>query len=199
MDISVELFKLGETYQSEDMGVHATKMLSKYLDHILWDTCWINSNFQGAEARFQNRTDFPRLFCNTVVNAFDKERPAKRAQGILADFAFAARMHLFNNKAFVAFITDKVVPEFGNLVLTALLNGSVSGVFDNLAVFQQWRDWRMATPRAPPSQAEVPSPSPRVASGGGSAPPEPWHPGRGRDRGRGSGSGASPFGTATPK
>lgn len=202
MDIGVELLRLGDSFQSRDMGVHAAKMLSKYLGGILQETCRIDLGVdsQVRESLFKKKNGFPQQFCNAVVNAFNKERPAKRAQDILADFAIAARMHLFENKEFVSFITDRVVPEFGNLVLTALLNGSVSGVFNNLDVFQLWQDWRVVPPRIPPPQTAVPGCSPRVTGGGDTAAPlEAPSSGRGKARSSFGGRVASNSSKATPK
>lgn len=181
-------------------------MLIGYLCKFLNQICAPPFSSTSAEARFNAETNFSQRFCAAVVNAFDKDRPVKLAQNVLADFAFAARIHLFKNTEFMSFIRDQVVPEFGNLVLGALMTGSVSGAFIRNTAFQDWQDWRV-TPRLTLSgaslpQTEVPSAfgtaSPGVASGNGTAPPRAAN-GRGTAspevagfvRGRGRGSGGS--------
>lgn len=74
--------------------------LAQVLDHI----CDIHAAQKEKEARFDDQAEFPHQFHQAVRNAFDTERPVKLAQFVLADFAFAARMHLFDNTDFVSFI-----------------------------------------------------------------------------------------------
>lgn len=121
MNISIELIRLGDFYQSTDMSNYGSELFRGHLSGILSQICPTDANVQTTEAAFNEMTDFPQQFCNAVINAFDKEKPVKLAQNMLADFAIAARIHVFKNKEFVSFITDKAVPEFGNLVLAALL------------------------------------------------------------------------------
>lgn len=134
MDISVELIRLGDFFQSTDMRLHGREMLIGYLCNFLSRICQPQI-FSTPEACFSAETNFPQRFCAAVVNAFDKERPVRLAQRVLADFAFAARIHMFKNTEFMTFIRDQVAPEFGNLVLEALMTGSVSGVFDRHSAF----------------------------------------------------------------
>lgn len=145
MDISVELLRLGDFFQSTEMRLHGKSMLIGYLCNFLTQICLSHPPFSytSNEGRFSAETNFPQRFCAAIVNAFDKDRPVKLAQNILADFAFVARIHLFKNTEFMSFIGDQVVPEFGNLLLEALMTGSVSGVFNRNIAFQQWEDWRV--------------------------------------------------------
>lgn len=153
-------------------------MLTTLLTMILDRGCNMEADPAANEAQFKMATDFPHHFCGAVVNAFDKDRPVKLAQDILADFAFAARVHLFENEEFVSFTRDNVVPDFGNRVLTALMTGSVSNVLDGNSVFKQWQDWRTAPHKAqtPPPEAEAPivsnTTSPAVTSASATAPPQ---------------------------
>lgn len=207
MEIGVELLRLGDFFQSTDMYLHGESMLIDYLYDFLSQICRHSlRSFTPSETRFNAETNFPQLFCAAVVNAFDKERPVKLAQNVLADFAFAARIHLFKNTEFKSFIRDQVVPEFGNLVLDALMTGSVSGVFNSNTAFREWRDWRVIPSVPPRRQPESPAQSgtatPPVASGFGTAPPgavglfgrpssEVAGFGRGGGGGRGGGSGGA--------
>lgn len=131
MSISIELIRLGDFYQSLDMRIHGIKLLGGHLGCILSEICPVDDNSQTAEAAFNDKTDFPQQFCDAIVNAFDGDRPVKVAQNMLADFAVAARVHLFKNKKFVSFIKRKAVPEFGSLAFTVLVTGSLSFAFDN--------------------------------------------------------------------
>lgn len=177
MDIGVELLRLGDFFQSNGMKSHGKLMLGEYLANFLARSCNAKANSAAKEAWLKARPDFSSNFCGAVVNAFDNDRPVKLAQDMLADFAFAARIYLFKNEEFLSFVKDKVVPEFGNLVLTALMTGSVSNAFDGHSVFKQWQDWQV-TPQAPPlPKAEAPSssgasPSPGVTTGSGTAAPQ---------------------------
>ncbi|KAI7773309.1 hypothetical protein LA080_011332 [Diaporthe eres] len=180
MDISVEVLRLGDFFQSTDMRRHGESMLLGYLRDFLIQICLLPPfPYTSNEGRFNAETNFPQRFCAAIVNAFDEDRPVKLAQNVLADFAFAARIHLFKNTEFMSFIRNQVVPEFGNLVLEALMTGSVSGVFNHNHAFRQWQDWRVTprvtAPGAPSPQAEVSSifgkASLGVASGSGTAPP----------------------------
>lgn len=147
MDISVELMRLGDFFQSTEMQLYGKNMLAEYLRNFLSRICSsasIFANSPGAnEELFNAETNFPQRFCSAVINAFNKERPVKLAQDILADFAFAARIHLFKNHEFLSFIRDEVAPEFGNRVLAAQMDGSVSDVFKGSSVFKHWKDWRV--------------------------------------------------------
>lgn len=177
MEICVELLRLGDFFQSDGMKWHGKGMLARHLATFLNLGCDPDEDSATKEAWLTARPDFPSNFCGAVVNAFDNDRPVKLAQDMFADFAFAARIYLFKNEEFLSFVKDKVVPEFGNLVLTALMTGYVSNVFDNQYIFKQWRDWQV-TPQAPPlPKAEAPSssgasPSPEVTTGSGTAAPQ---------------------------
>lgn len=191
MDISVELLRLGDYFQSTEMQLYGKNMLAEYLRKFLSRICSSPSvlfNSPAAnEGRFNAEENFPQRFCSAVINAFSKERPVKLAQDILSDFAFAARIHLFKNKEFLSFIRDGLVPEFGNRVLTALMDGSVSEAFKGDGVFNHWKDWRVTPTMGTSSKSEgsglfgTASPgvsstsataTPPVASGSGTASPQ---------------------------
>lgn len=191
MDISVELLRLGDFFQSTEMQQYGKNMLAEYLRNFLSRICSTTSIFTNSPAAnkgsFHAEENFPQRFCSAVINAFSKDRPVKLAQDILADFAFAARIHLFRNKEFLSFIQDGVVPEFGNRVLTALMNGSVSEAFKGDSVFKHWKDWRVTPTISTLSKSEgsglfgAASPgvsntsttaTPRVASGSSTASPQ---------------------------
>lgn len=191
MDISVELLRLGDFFQSVEMQMYGKNMLAEYLRNFLSHICSGPSLFANTPAAnkkfFAADANFPQRFCSAVINAFSKDRPVKLAQDILADFAFAARIHLFKNNEFLSFIRDGVVPEFGNRVLTALMDGSVSEAFKGDSVFRHWKDWRVTPTTSTLSKSEgsgsfgTASPgvssksaaaTPPVASGSGTASPQ---------------------------
>lgn len=143
MDIGVELLRLGDFFQSKSMQRYGLKRLSSYLSNLLSGICDTNTPTAVNEIRFKEETEFPHRFCSAVVNAYDKDRPVEVAQRVFADFAFAGRIHLFKNKEFVSLVKEQVVPEFGNLVLTALMTGSVSNAFQSNYTFGKWQDWQV--------------------------------------------------------
>ncbi|KAJ0107546.1 hypothetical protein J7T55_007736 [Diaporthe amygdali] len=122
------------------MELYGLKRLTLYLGNLLTEICNINTSDAANKTRFKQETEFPQRFCDAVMNAFDKARPVEPAQKVFADFAFAGRTHLFKNKEFMSLVKDQVVPEFGNLVLTALMTGSVSNAFQSNYTFGKWQD-----------------------------------------------------------
>lgn len=205
MDISVELLRLGDFFKSTEMCLYGKKMLSEYLCGFLIRICGYFSSSAANEASFTAETNFPQRFCGAIVNAFDKDRPVKPAQDILADFAFAARIHLFKNTEFVSFIKNQVVPEFGNLVLAAQITGSVSDVFKDNGAFERWKDWRVIPPASASPQPKGTSlfgtaPKPATTTGlFSSASPGSTLFGGGSGSGGGVSRGGFTFGGATPK
>jgi hypothetical protein len=149
MYISIELLRLGSSFESESMQDYGRELLASYLGELLDHLCDTNATNETKKDRFNKQAGFPKNFCQAVRNSYDTEQPVKPAQDILADFAFAARIHLFKNPEFVAFIKTKEIPEFGNLVLTAQMTGSVSGSFKDNSTFKKWQDWRLNPPSAP--------------------------------------------------
>lgn len=193
MDISIELLRLGDYYQSTEMQLYGKNMLAEYLRNFLSRVCSsasVFANSPGAnEELFNAETNFPQRFCSAVINAFNKERPVKLAQDILADFAFATRIHLFKNHEFLSFIRDGVAPEFGNRVLAALMDGSVSDVFKGNSVFKHWNDWRVTPTMGTSSKSQgsglFGTASPGIASSSVTA-PTPFGGGGGLFGGNGS-------------
>ncbi|KAG8158322.1 hypothetical protein KVR01_012083 [Diaporthe batatas] len=166
MILGIDLMRLGERYWSEDMEQYGKALLVTHLGSILDRVCHTGLTVPVMEARFAAEEDedaFPTMFCLAVRNAF-VERPVKLAQRILADFAFAARLHLFKNADFVRLITQGQVRKFGNLVLASMITGDVSGEFCGNTTFAKWQDWRFF-PRSPapvPFLVRIP-PGPRPA------------------------------------
>lgn len=149
MTISIELVRLGNYFESGNMRDYGAALLASYLGDLLDHTCDTNVTEREKRWRFLDYKDFSKQLCAAVRSAYDTERPAKPVQGILADFAFAARMHLFKNTVFEPFITSNQVPEFGNLVLAAQMNGGVSGAFKDNDTFKKWKDWELNPSKGP--------------------------------------------------
>lgn len=154
MSIGIELLRLGTTFESESMQDYGRDLLVSYLGGLLHYLCDTSTTEKEMDARFQEQKNIPSHLCMAVRNAYNAAQPVITAQPILADFAFAARIHLFKNKEFVAFIESKEIPEFGNLVLRAQMNGGVSGAFNGNRTFKKWQDWRITPPSAPEACSE---------------------------------------------
>lgn len=143
MMIGIELIRLGTTFESKSMETYGKELLVSYLEKLLDHICDTSVTEREKNIRFKAYTDFPKQFCAAIRNAYDTERPAKPVQGILADFTFAARMHLFKDKEFETFITTNQIPEFGNLVLAAQISGGISGAFEGNITFNMWKQWQL--------------------------------------------------------
>lgn len=150
MAISIELLRLGDYLESKLMQDYGRDLLTSYLGEILDHICDINATDEVRRIRFEEQAAFPSQFCAAVSNACEIDRPVEHAQDILADFAFAARTHLFKNKLFKAFIASNQAPEFEHLVLTAQMYGGVTDVFQDNSTFMKWKDWEI-TPSSAPS------------------------------------------------
>lgn len=149
MEISIELLRLGNYFESKIMQDYGKGLLTSYLGELLDHICDTNATDEVRRDRFEEQTAFPRQFCAAVSNACDADRPIKHAQGILADFAFAARTHLFKNVHFKVFIASKQALEFATLVLTAQMYGGVSDVFRDNSTFMKWKNWEINPSSAP--------------------------------------------------
>ncbi|KAG8158056.1 hypothetical protein KVR01_011817 [Diaporthe batatas] len=137
MKISIELIRLGGRFESKSMQDYGEELLATYLTELLDYVYDTGTTVTGRKARFGEQADFPALFCDAVRDVFSTVGPIESAQRILADFAFAARAHLFADNEFVALVEGKEVPGFGNLVLTAQIKGSVSDAFASSKTFKR--------------------------------------------------------------
>lgn len=137
------------------MQQYGKGLLVGHLQSILryvCDKCALDAEKKRRFGFLEGNADFLIFFIAAVHRAFDEDQPVRVAQGILADFAFATRLHLFENPDFVSFITEGEVPEFGNLVLAAMMKGSVSDAFQGDATFERWNDWKtIPLGKRPPS------------------------------------------------
>lgn len=121
MVLGVKLLRLGNTLQEKSLQYYGYDLLQTHLSRLIEHFCDPSATTEENEKRFNEVPGFICQFFWAIRNAFDEVRPVGQAQNLLASFAYNARAHLFKNEPFVSFIREKEVPEFGNMLLDALM------------------------------------------------------------------------------
>lgn len=161
-----ELSALGDFYLSDEMNNYANQVLAKYLGEYLISICdidkcsYLPDEYSTAEYRTfsweplpegrpcaicgpdRMRQNFRFLaakgFIDRLYNAIrDAYATPSGIQRVYVDFVYTARVQTFGNPLIQALRNE--VPEFGYDLLTAVMTGPLTSVFEGYSAFEQWK------------------------------------------------------------
>ncbi|KAK4173884.1 hypothetical protein QBC36DRAFT_193606 [Triangularia setosa] len=95
----VKIFKLADQFEVDTMRNDALTLLGQLADRHLEELCTFDKSLSGREGVLEPKTSFPyQNLALAILEAFGGEHDDKRAQCLLANFLYAGRAVLLENR-----------------------------------------------------------------------------------------------------